>query len=760
MATQPNADNPWFGIPVDVSSKFTDVAQAKAYWANQGGGATVPTATAAPAAAPAVNVAPLVPNQTLPTLPIQNQPAAAPATGSMANLDQTLIDRVMGTAAGLKSNYNYINGVYKAFLGRDATQAELNKYFQKPTELVRTEIGGLATDPRVKDLFKKPTATTPLIPDIPTTPVNIEVPKKITSDSFSGDNNLATTAQDIQKLLEQNNTFREAILKQIEPSADERTIQSDLQKIREDANTLQQSFEEGVANIQDQPIPMSFITGQAASLERRFNLKLSKFQRDEANLLGRLGLAQDERKTNLAALEAGQGFLQQDIDTAFKVYDRVQANEDRVFERAQALSDEARQNFATIIEMLDGVGSDDLTPQMQAKLGDLAQKIGLPLGLVLEGLDAQKNKQLVDDRLGTKDYIDLSKDLIDSGLASNLQDAIGIISNIDAGGLGQVLIPPGTLAAKNNNPGNLRFVGQPGATQGEGGFAKFATPEAGYSALKNQIRLDQDRGLTLEKFINKYAPPSENNTAQYLSQMEKALGVPRGTPLSQISVDDLAAAVAMKESGTRFITPAQTLSSDQLRQRILSLPDATSRDGAFGAIASFKNAEDLNTLLGAGTDTGLLAGPTQSVLQKFGLSSPEYNQFKAAATAFTANYIKALSGVQVSDNERKFLLAALPSDSKTPEVNRDNMVSLLKFLQNRYELQLGIKFSDYPNDIPMTVINETSLGGLSDEQKELIFNQYTGSVAQNTPQRPKSTEGGVVGFWENLGSSVMDFLGL
>lgn len=43
------------------------------------------------------------------------------------------------------------------------------------------------------------------------------------------------------------------------------------------------------------------------------------------------------------------------------------------------------------------------------------------------------------------------------------------------------------LAVVNNNPGNLRFIGQAGATQGEGGFARFATVEDGYRALKNDI---------------------------------------------------------------------------------------------------------------------------------------------------------------------------------------------------------------------------------------------------------------------------------
>ena len=39
------------------------------------------------------------------------------------------------------------------------------------------------------------------------------------------------------------------------------------------------------------------------------------------------------------------------------------------------------------------------------------------------------------------------------------------------------------VSDRNNNPGNLKFAGQPGATRGEGGFAKFPTREAGMAAM-------------------------------------------------------------------------------------------------------------------------------------------------------------------------------------------------------------------------------------------------------------------------------------
>ena len=106
------------------------------------------------------------------------------------------------------------------------------------------------------------------------------------------------------------------------------------------------------------------------------------------------------------------------------------------------------------------------------------------------------------------------------------------------------------LAGLNNNPGNLKFVHQAGATPGVGGFAHFQTPQDGYRALLDQIHLDARRGYTLEQYITKYAPPSENDTSLYIAQASQALGVDSSTPLSQIDFNKLAAFQARKESGT------------------------------------------------------------------------------------------------------------------------------------------------------------------------------------------------------------------
>ena len=112
------------------------------------------------------------------------------------------------------------------------------------------------------------------------------------------------------------------------------------------------------------------------------------------------------------------------------------------------------------------------------------------------------------------------------------------------------------LPTTNNNPGDLRFAGQQGATQGKGGFAAFANPQAGFNALENQVqsRITQNPNETLEDFVGNpttgYAPKSDgNNPGEYTAKLATALGVSPLAPLSSLSskVGQFSAAIATNE---------------------------------------------------------------------------------------------------------------------------------------------------------------------------------------------------------------------
>lgn len=83
----------------------------------------------------------------------------------------------------------------------------------------------------------------------------------------------------------------------------------------------------------------------------------------------------------------------------------------------------------------------------------------------------------------------------------------------------------GSRSFRNNNPGNLRFVGQVGATSDRDNFAVFKTYEEGFGAL---LRMIQNAAtgkskvyyptMTILEFFKKYAPSSDNNHPEKYAQ--------------------------------------------------------------------------------------------------------------------------------------------------------------------------------------------------------------------------------------------------
>ncbi|OWT69209.1 MULTISPECIES: hypothetical protein [unclassified Achromobacter] len=82
---------------------------------------------------------------------------------------------------------------------------------------------------------------------------------------------------------------------------------------------------------------------------------------------------------------------------------------------------------------------------------------------------------------------------------------------------------------RNNNPGNLNYIGQPGASledHDKARFAKWKTAREGLQALANQLRLDGSRGLdTIRGLMEKYAPRSENDTDGYIQFLSGFMGI-------------------------------------------------------------------------------------------------------------------------------------------------------------------------------------------------------------------------------------------
>lgn len=126
-----------------------------------------------------------------------------------------------------------------------------------------------------------------------------------------------------------------------------------------------------------------------------------------------------------------------------------------------------------------------------------------------------------------------------------------------------------TRGIRNNNPGNIRhssaqWVGK-AANQTDNSFVSFTDAVYGLRALAVTLRTYFTKyGLnTVRGIINRWAPPSENDTGAYVNAVAKAVGVSPDAPLSFArDVPLLIAAIVKHENGT------QPYSSDTIAKAI------------------------------------------------------------------------------------------------------------------------------------------------------------------------------------------------
>lgn len=121
---------------------------------------------------------------------------------------------------------------------------------------------------------------------------------------------------------------------------------------------------------------------------------------------------------------------------------------------------------------------------------------------------------------GVRGTVDAAQASMNSGVASSPSASSPVPS---------IANPHDPRGIRNNNPGNLNYVGQAGAAKESGAngrFAVFQTAEEGLRALGNQLRLYGTRGInSVRAIISKFAPASENNTKAYINSVSGGLGV-------------------------------------------------------------------------------------------------------------------------------------------------------------------------------------------------------------------------------------------
>lgn len=114
----------------------------------------------------------------------------------------------------------------------------------------------------------------------------------------------------------------------------------------------------------------------------------------------------------------------------------------------------------------------------------------------------------------------------------------------------------GSLAWRNNNPGNLVYNANTaalGAIGQNNGFAVFPDVSTGSAALAGILNTQTYQSLSVNAAIARYAPAFENNTSSYQAFVTNTLGVSGTTTLSSLSptqMQSLQSAIQTQEGYT------------------------------------------------------------------------------------------------------------------------------------------------------------------------------------------------------------------
>ena len=251
-----------------------------------------------------------------------------------------------------------------------------------------------------------------------------------------------------------------------------------------------------------------------------------------------------------------------------------------------------------------------------------------------------------------------------------------------------------TLADRNNNYGNIKYdpkddwIG--GRKDPNSAFVKFDTPELGARALAKTI-INGSAGLTIDQYINKYAPASDNNdTKSYIADVAKALNKKPDELIKSEDVPAVMKAIGKREGGN--------YSDDVLKEGYRLAVNPTTQDKDMLSRVMERNKKDSAT-------SKLLQSPTSEV--KYLFNKVDY---KNPSSVELRGQMDELNKQGINTKEDELAFNNLQEQYKAAKTE-ENIIGKPFYKMSAPELinsLLGVKTEDKPN-IVKQVSNEVKL---------------------------------------------------
>jgi len=140
-----------------------------------------------------------------------------------------------------------------------------------------------------------------------------------------------------------------------------------------------------------------FARGRGSEFDIRTGFQTMERRLALQNVLGELGIEQGARGMQLKTAEQSLADFRDDYALQQDVNEKLMAQEEKIIDRADRLTAEAKDSLFVLLETLGTVNPETLTPQTKQQLQAWSKTAGIPFDVVSDALKATYQRQVFED---------------------------------------------------------------------------------------------------------------------------------------------------------------------------------------------------------------------------------------------------------------------------------------------------------------------------------------------------------------------------
>jgi LysM repeat protein len=268
----------------------------------------------------------------------------------------------------------------------------------------------------------------------------------------------------------------------------------------------------------------SFAGGRNQEFDIRKNFEVMSKSLELQNVLSEMGIEQGARQMQLKSTEQALSDFKDDYQLQQGVNEKLMQAEEKVIERVDKLSAEAKTSLFKLMESLDNVDPNTLTPQTKQQLQQWAQTANVPYDIINDAMKATYQRQTVEDALKQEEKALVGRQIVEVGGKKLLVDKNGnTVKDLGVAGAGGA---PGEQLYSGLSPQTATAVrGQVSKFSSEPMVQNFATIQDGHlfaQSIEDKTKNPADHQALIYSLAKALDPGSVVREGEYATAQKYA----------------------------------------------------------------------------------------------------------------------------------------------------------------------------------------------------------------------------------------------